>query len=88
LQVGPDVGGLILKEEKVKQEVPRGSQATSFEVCNPEQGKPGAYRAYRSNMTYFILFLLHVMYLYITYRVLLIDDDRLLGSTLLYINLP
>jgi hypothetical protein len=38
--VGPNVGGLILKEEKVEQEVPRGLQATSFEELNPEQGKP------------------------------------------------
>jgi hypothetical protein len=39
-RVGPDVGGLILTEEKVEQEVLRGPQATSFEVLNPEQGKP------------------------------------------------
>jgi hypothetical protein len=38
--VGPDVGGLIPKEEKVEQEVPGGSQTTSFEELNPEQGKP------------------------------------------------
>jgi hypothetical protein len=38
--VGPDVGGLVLKEEKVEQEVLRGPQATSFEKLNPEQGKP------------------------------------------------
>jgi hypothetical protein len=38
--VGPDVGGLILKEEKVEQEVFGGLQATSFEELNPEQGKP------------------------------------------------
>jgi hypothetical protein len=45
-----------------------------------------AYSAYRSNMTCFILFLLHVMYLCIMCRVLLIDDDRLHGSTLPCIN--
>jgi hypothetical protein len=38
--VRPDVGGLILKEEKVEQEVSGGPQATSFEELNPEQGKP------------------------------------------------
>jgi hypothetical protein len=37
--VGPDVGGIILKEEKVEQEVPGGPQATSFEERNPEHGK-------------------------------------------------
>jgi hypothetical protein len=47
----------------------------------------GAYSAYRSNMIGFTLFLLHVMYLCITCRVLLIDGDRLHGSTLSYINL-
>jgi hypothetical protein len=46
-----------------------------------------AYSAYRSNMTCFTLFLLHVMYLCITCRVLLIDDDRLHGSMLSYANL-
>jgi hypothetical protein len=40
LRVQPTVGGLILKEEKVEQEVPEGPQATSFEEHNPEQGKP------------------------------------------------
>jgi hypothetical protein len=39
-RVGPDVGGLIPKEVKVKQEVPGGPQVTSFEELNPEQGKP------------------------------------------------
>jgi hypothetical protein len=39
-RVGPDIGGLIPKEEKVEQEVPGGPQATSFEELNPEQGKP------------------------------------------------
>jgi hypothetical protein len=38
--VGPDVGGLILKEEKVEQEVSGGPQAISFEELNAEQGKP------------------------------------------------
>jgi hypothetical protein len=38
-RVGPDVGVLIPKEEKVEQEVPGGPQATSFEELNPEQGK-------------------------------------------------
>jgi hypothetical protein len=38
--VVPDVGGLIPKEEKVKQEVLKGLQATNFEELNPEQGKP------------------------------------------------
>jgi hypothetical protein len=47
----------------------------------------GAYSAYRSNMTCFNLFLLNVMYLCITCRDLLIDDDRLHGSTLPYFNL-
>jgi hypothetical protein len=32
-------GGLILKEEKVEQEVSEGLQATSFEELNPDQGK-------------------------------------------------
>jgi hypothetical protein len=39
-RVGPDIGGLIPKEEKVKQEVLGGSQAISFEELNPYQGKP------------------------------------------------
>jgi hypothetical protein len=39
-RVGPDVGGLIPKEEKAEQEVPGGPQATCFEDLNPEQGKP------------------------------------------------
>jgi hypothetical protein len=39
-RVGPNVGGLILKEEKAEQEVPGGPQATSFEEHNSEQGKP------------------------------------------------
>jgi hypothetical protein len=47
----------------------------------------GACSAYRSNMICFTLFLLHVMYLGIMWRVLLIDDDRLHSSTLPYINL-
>jgi hypothetical protein len=38
--VGPVIGGLVLKEEKVEQEVPRGLQAMSFEELNSEQGKP------------------------------------------------
>jgi hypothetical protein len=38
--VGPDVGGLIPKEEKVEQEVLGGPQDTSFDELNPEQGKP------------------------------------------------
>jgi hypothetical protein len=37
---GPNIGGLVLKEEKVEQEVPGGPQATSFVELNPEQGKP------------------------------------------------
>jgi hypothetical protein len=40
LHVGPDVGGLILKEEKVEPEVLGGPQAISFEELNSEQGKP------------------------------------------------
>jgi hypothetical protein len=63
--IGPNDGGLVLKEEKVEQEVPGGPQATSFEELNPEQGKPRC----------------------ITYMVLLIDGDRLHGSTLPYITL-
>ena len=39
-RVGPVVGGLIWKEEKVEKEVPGGPQAISFEELNPEQGKP------------------------------------------------
>jgi hypothetical protein len=38
--VGPNIGGLIPKEEKVEQEIPGGPQATSFEELNPEPGKP------------------------------------------------
>jgi hypothetical protein len=34
--VGPVVGGLVPKEEKVKQEVLGGPQVTSFEELNPE----------------------------------------------------
>jgi hypothetical protein len=40
LHVGPDVGGLIPKEENVEQEIPGGPQGTRFEELNPEQGKP------------------------------------------------
>jgi hypothetical protein len=39
-RIGPDVSGLVPKEEKVKQDVPGGPQAISFEELNPEQGKP------------------------------------------------
>jgi hypothetical protein len=39
MHIGPVVGGVVLKEEEIKQEVSRGPQATSFEVFNPEQGK-------------------------------------------------
>jgi hypothetical protein len=39
-RVGPDVGELVLMEEKVEQEVLGGPQATSFEELNPKQGKP------------------------------------------------
>jgi hypothetical protein len=39
-RVGPNVGGLVPKEEKVEQEVPGGPQAISFEELNPEQGMP------------------------------------------------
>jgi hypothetical protein len=40
--LGLVVGGVLLEEEKVEQEVPGGSQAPSFEKINPtlEQGKP------------------------------------------------
>jgi hypothetical protein len=40
LHIGPTVGGLILKEEKLEKEVPGGPEATSFEEINPEQSKP------------------------------------------------
>jgi hypothetical protein len=40
LRVGPVVGGLVSKEEKVEQVVPGGPQAISFEELDPEQGKP------------------------------------------------
>jgi hypothetical protein len=39
-RVGPAIGGLVPKEEKVEQEIPEGPQATSFEKLNPKQGKP------------------------------------------------
>jgi hypothetical protein len=39
-RIGPDVSGLVPKEEKVEQDVPGGPQAISFEELNPEQGKP------------------------------------------------
>jgi hypothetical protein len=51
------------------------------------KASPDAYSAYRFNMICFTLFLLHAMYSCITCRVLLIDDDRVHGSTLPYINL-
>jgi hypothetical protein len=87
--VGPDVGGLALKEEKVEQEVPGGLQDTSFEELNLEQGCPSACSARGANMNYFILFyfILYVMYCACTCRILLIDGDRLHGSTLSYIIL-
>jgi hypothetical protein len=34
--VGSVVGSLVLKEEKVEQEVPGGPQATNFEELNPK----------------------------------------------------
>jgi hypothetical protein len=37
--IGPNIGGLVLKEEKVEPEVPGGPQTTSFEELN-QQGKP------------------------------------------------
>jgi hypothetical protein len=37
--VGPTIRGVVSKEEKAEQEIPRGSQATNFKL-NPEQGKP------------------------------------------------
>jgi hypothetical protein len=40
LHVGPAIGGVVLKEEKVEQEEIEGPQATRFEELNPEQGKP------------------------------------------------
>jgi hypothetical protein len=40
LHVGPTVRGLVLKEEKLKKEVPGGPEVISFEEINPEQGKP------------------------------------------------
>jgi hypothetical protein len=39
-RVGPIVGGLIPKEDKVELEVLGGPQDTSFEELNPEEGKP------------------------------------------------
>jgi hypothetical protein len=51
--LGPDVSGLILMEEKVKQEVLRSLTLS--------KASPGAYSAYRSNMIYFTLFFLPVM---------------------------
>jgi hypothetical protein len=44
---GPDVGGLILKEEKDEQEVPGGPQGTSFEELNLSKASPGGYSAYK-----------------------------------------
>jgi hypothetical protein len=38
--VGPVVGGLIPKEEKVEQEVLGDPQAPSLDERKPEQGKP------------------------------------------------
>jgi hypothetical protein len=38
--VGPTIGGVFLKEEKVEQKEIGGPQATSFEELNLEQGKP------------------------------------------------
>jgi hypothetical protein len=37
--VGPNVSGLVLKEEKVVEEVLGGPQAMSFDELNLEQGK-------------------------------------------------
>jgi hypothetical protein len=37
--LGPAVRGVVLKEEKVEQEI-GGSQDISFEELNPEQDKP------------------------------------------------
>jgi hypothetical protein len=38
--VGLIIGGVVLKEEKVKQGVSEGPQAPSFEELNPKQDKP------------------------------------------------
>jgi hypothetical protein len=56
-------------------------------ILTLSKASPGAYSLYRSKITCFTLFLLHVMYLCITYRIMLIDDDRLHGSTFPYFNL-
>jgi hypothetical protein len=68
------------------------SSRRSLEVRKPQvlrsltmsKGSPGACSACRANMNYFIL---HVMYYVCTCRILLIDGDRLHGSTLPYIIL-
>jgi hypothetical protein len=50
--VGPNIGRLVPKGEKVEQGVLGGPQDTNFEELNPEQGKPGAYSVYRFNMIF------------------------------------
>jgi hypothetical protein len=75
------------RKRKSSKRFPEVHKPQVLRSLSLSKASPSAYSAYKSNMTYFTLFLLHVMYLCITCRVLLIDDDRLHGSTLPYFNL-
>jgi hypothetical protein len=85
-RVRPDVDGLIPKEEKVEQEDPGVHKPQVLRSLTLSKASPGAYSARRSNMNC-VIFILHVMYCAFTCRVLLIDGDRLYGSTLPHIIL-
>jgi hypothetical protein len=64
-------------------EVHKLQNLRSLTLC---KASPSAYSAYGSNMTCLLLFIACDV-LSITYMVLLVDGDRLHGSTLPYITL-
>jgi hypothetical protein len=74
-------------EERSSRRFPEVHKPEVLRNLTLSKVSPGAYGAYRSNMICFTLFILHVMDVCVTCRVLLIDDDRLHGSTLPCINL-
>jgi hypothetical protein len=80
--VGPIVGGLFPKEEKVEQ-FPKFYKHQVLRSVTLSNASPGAYSSYRTNMTCFVYFIAFDV-LYIMYLVFLDDGDRLYGSNLLY----
>jgi hypothetical protein len=76
--------GSFQRRRRSSKRFPEVQKPQVFRSLTLSKASPGAHSAYRSNVTCFTLFLLHVVYLCITSRVLLIDDGRLHGSTLPY----